>query len=92
MGLFIPKLVVQTQTIRPCLYTVKTSEKETPSFDHLTLLLDAIYKDVKTRECDVKLLLASLNFDDSFDLPWEIYRKYKFKVIGIEDVQLFKPH
>ena len=25
--------------------------------------------------------MASLNFDDSFDLPYEIYKKYKFKVM-----------
>ena len=78
VGLFIPKLVVDTLNIRPCLYTVKTSEAEAPSVEDFSSILDAIYKDVQSRDCDFKMLLASLNLDETFNLEKEIYKKYKF--------------
>ena len=78
VGLFAPKIVINTEKIRPCFYAVKTSGDEVSSGVDFEKIMNAIDKDVRARKCDFKVLLASLNLDEKFDLDREIYREYKY--------------
>ena len=77
VGLFAPKIVVDTVKIRPCLYTVKTSKTQTSGVD-FSRIINAIDKDVQERKCDFKVMLASLNLEENFDLDKEIYKSFKY--------------
>ncbi|XP_057311784.1 uncharacterized protein LOC130649515 isoform X1 [Hydractinia symbiolongicarpus] len=78
VGLFAPKLVIDTVKIRPCLYTVKTSENDVSTGVGFAKIMNAIQKDVATRKCDFKVLLGSMNLEENFDLDKEIYKNYKY--------------
>ena len=79
VGLFAPKIVVDTVKVKPCFYTLRTTNKQKSSELDLTKIINAIDKDQKTREdCDFKILLASMNIDDTFDLDKEIYTNFKY--------------
>ncbi|XP_065659673.1 uncharacterized protein LOC105849752 isoform X2 [Hydra vulgaris] len=78
VGLFAPRIVIDTYRLQPCFYTVRTSEKHRSNGIDFEKIIGAIDKDVQTRKCDFKLLMASLNLEDEFDIDKVVYDKFKF--------------